>query len=660
MRASGDQRETPGGRIVGIDLGTTNSIVAIWTPSGPSVLGGARAIMPSAVRYEAGDDDGVRVVVGEDARERATEFPRSTITSVKRLMGRSASDALGPDASGMAPSLAYRVEPGPRETVRIVASLAGDGSKEGERVIRVSPEEVSASILRELKTRAEAELGGPVSRAVITVPAYFDDAQRQATRDAARLAGLEVSRLVNEPTAAALAYGAGNIAGGSERTIAVYDLGGGTFDVSILRIIPPDPDAPELGEGLFRVLSTAGDTGLGGDDIDGALMGLFAGEMGVALQEGAIGGGLSPEASRALRSFAQGVKHRLSEAESTEVEIATGAGEPYRRTITRGQFEDLIAPLAQRTRVPCERALRDAGIGAGGLDAAVLVGGSTRIPMIRAIAREVFGVEPYTSIDPDLAIAMGAAQQAGMIERGERGEIGALLLDVVPLSLGIETVGGAMAKLIMRNSGVPARAREMFSTSVDGQTSIRVHVLQGEREMAEDCRSLGVFDLKVPPMPAGAPQLEVEFMVDVNGVLRVRATEKRSGREAKLEVVPSHGLTRDEVDRIEAESVTHARDDMTRHRIADLIANASLDLRWIRAGLEKHGSELDEAARADLTRMTTELATMIKRAGADWRSVDPGEMHNLKEAMDRASVRLQEIAITRSLQSGDEGSANAG
>jgi len=390
-------------------------------------------------------------------------------------------------------------------------------------------------------------------------------------------------------------------------------------------------------------------------------MGLFAGEMGIAMRDDALGGGLSPEVSRALRSFAQSVKHRLSEADSAAVEIATGAGEPYRRTITREEFEALIAPLAMRTRVPCERALRDAGakIGAGGLDAAVLVGGSTRIPMIRAIAREVFGVEPYTSIDPDLAIALGAAQQAGIIERGERGEIGALLLDVVPLSLGIETVGGAMAKLIMRNSGVPARAREMFSTSVDGQTSIRLHVLQGEREMAEDCRSLGVFDLKVPPMPAGAPQLEVEFMVDVNGVLRVRATERRSGREAKLEVVPSHGLTRGEVERIEAESVTHARDDMTRHRIADLIANASLDLRWIRAGLEKHGGELEAGARDDLVRMAGELEAMIELAGADWRSVDPGEMHNLKEAMDRASVRLQEIAITRSLQSGDGGSANA-
>ncbi len=515
----------------------------------------------------------------------------------------------------------------------------------------VSPQEVSAEILGALKRRAERALGRGVRRAVVTVPAYFDDAQRQATRDAGRLAGLEVVRIVNEPTAAALAYGIG-LARSAERnteaqTVAVYDLGGGTFDVSILRIIP----GVEAGDdpSFFQVLSTAGDTRLGGDDIDFALVKLFLTEMGLGQDLGS----LPPSTRRAIAGFARAVKHKLSSDEIATVEIATESGEPYRRTVTRAELEDLMRPWVERTRAACERALRDAKaeLEGGVVDRAVLVGGSTRIPLVQRTVGEIFGVEPYTALDPDTVVALGAAVQGSILAGSGKAPASTLLLDVIPLSLGLETRGGAVAKLIVRNSSVPARATETFSTAVDGQTSIKLNVLQGEREMVENCRSLGEFHLSgLPPMPAGIPQLEVEFLVDANGVLKVSAIEKRSGKRAQLQVVPNHGLTEAEVERIEAESYLHAKEDMTWHRVVDLIANSELDLKWIGERFEKHKGALEAGYRADLEAKRERLAGLVEEAKRDWRSVDAGAFAEAKEALDRASVTLQEVAITATLK----------
>lgn len=635
--------------IIGIDLGTTNSLVAVADERGPRVLAppGESVLVPSVVRYES-DGSGWRTVVGEDARDRAPEFPLHTVSSVKRLMGRSLKDARAD-----LPYLAFRVVSGEHDTARVAIPGADGGAK------IVSPQEVSAVILRCLRERAEAVLGRPVSKSVVTVPAYFDDAQRQATRDAGRLAGLEVVRIVNEPTAAALAYGLGTRRESARnlgvRHVVIYDLGGGTFDVSVLRITPGEETA------FYQVLSTAGDTHLGGDDIDFALVRLFVGEMGVGGERGGGGWGeacetparaelegLDASTRKALVAFARGVKHRLSDQTTAQVRIDRGSG-LYERTLTRGEFEAMIAPLVDRTIGACERAMRDARRDLAGapIDAVVMVGGSTRIPLVRRRVGEVFGVEPYTALDPDQVVALGAAVQ-GSILAGE--QAGALLLDVIPLSLGIETRGGAVAKLILRNSPVPARATEMFSTSVDGQTSIKLNIVQGEREMVEDCRSLGEFHLSgLPPMPAGIPQLEVEFIVDANGVLDVSAHERRSGKRAGVQIIPNHGLTRDEVDRMEAESFAHAREDMTRHRVVDLVVNSRLDLKWIGERLERFSDRLEPAYRDELRARIATLEELVRRGEADWRSVDPDAFAGAKQALDTASIRLQELGISLSL-----------
>ncbi len=629
------QPATPADSIIGIDLGTTNSLVAWYDArggAGSRVLADefGRTMLPSVVRFGHGDP-----VVGHEAKI-DSPVGSTTIASVKRLMGRSRADA-----AADLPFLGYTVVEGPNRTARVQIPATEGGST------LITPQEVSAIILRRLKGIAERALGHAVAKAVITVPAYFDDAQRQATRDAGRLAGLDVVRIVNEPTAAALAYGLGTLPPGSPpRTIAVYDFGGGTFDISVLRLTPGEPTSKPSGEtAFFQVLSTAGDTHLGGDDIDHLLVGVFAADL------AALGGGGTPPPDatmrRALAAEAERVKVALSEHDRAEAVLVTSAGE-YRRTITRAEFEALIEPLVARTIAACRRATLDAKIAVGGFDAVVLVGGSTRIPAVRRAVAACFGIEPYAAIDPDRAVALGAAVQAGILSGAASG---ALLLDVIPLSLGIETAGGAVAKIVMRNSTVPTRAREMFSTQVDQQTSIKIHVVQGEREMVEHCRSLGTFDLRgIPPMPAGLPQVEVEFLVDASGVLQVSAHERRSGRRAQLQIVPNHGLTRDEVDRLERESVTHAREDMARHRVVDLVVNSRLDLKWIGNRLELHASRLDEPERAALTTLIAELRTMVEKAAADWRSVDANAMQRLKESLDRQSVRLQEISITESLR----------
>ncbi|MBX3386957.1 MAG: Hsp70 family protein [Phycisphaeraceae bacterium] len=670
--AANERSAESDGPIVGIDLGTTNSLIAVagWSRSaaaGPDELAprvltdeAGEPMLPSAVRYAT--DPAQQPVVGSEAHRLAAEQPQWTVLSVKRLMGRSRDDAA---RAGDLAYLGYEVVEGPNRTARV---RLPDG-----RVL--SPQEISATILRNLRVRAERALGVPIRRAVISVPAYFDDAQRQATRDAGRLAGLDVLRIINEPTAAALAYGLGVLPSRRDRdtqerafNIVVFDLGGGTFDVSILRLIAGTGDraasADLVQSDLFQVLATAGDTHLGGDDFDHVLVELFTREINEQFAPSGPPISFPPGTRQALRSLAEQVKVRLSDAESASVSIDVGSDDraqprTYDRTISRAEFGSITRHLIDRALDCCRRALRDARLGLAGepIGAVVMVGGATRIPAVRSACRSFFGVDLYTAIDPDQAVALGAAVQGSILDRaiapGGRSKTGpsGVLLDVVPLSLGVETVGGGVAKLIVRNSNVPARAKEMFSTSVDGQTSIKLNILQGEREMAADCRSLGEFHLRgIPPMPAGIPQVEVEFAVDANGVLSVQAVERRSGKRADLQVVPNHGLTRDEVDRLEQESLAFAREDMIRHRVADLIANARLDLKWIRKQFETHQALLDPAYAVELSGLIDALAQLTESATSDWRSVDPNTFQQAKENLDRASVRLHEIAITQSLK----------
>src|SRR5713101_4553833 len=535
------------GRIVGIDLGTTNSLVAYLGPqtNQPKCIPGpyGSTLCPSVVSLDA---DGT-IVVGEAARRRLLTQPERTIYSVKRLMGRGPADVQ--DELRLFP---FRIDPSSKNVIRVML---------GDRVL--TPPEISAFILRELKNWAETHFGETVDRAVITVPAYFNDAQRQATKDSGKIAGLEVLRLVNEPTAAALAYGLHEKQRGR---VAVYDLGGGTFDISVLKLI-------STSEGdIYQVLSTNGDTHLGGDDIDNLLQAFVHEQI---LQHDRIDFSPHGELAQELRMALIDVKHRLSESETAMLRFPLPGGKVFMHEFTRGALEALIRPVVDRTMGPVKQALADAQLKPADMDEVVLVGGATRTPLIRRTVQEFFDRKPHTELNPDEVVALGAAVQANILDRGVKNT---LLLDVTPLSLGIETYGGAVAKIIARNSTIPASAQEMYTTGVDNQTGIDIHVLQGERELAKDCRSLARFTLRVPPAPAGLPRIEVRFLIDANGILQVAAKDVRTGEQHSIEVQPSYGISDSEIERMLEESIEYAEQDFAERQAIEARAEAEVIL----------------------------------------------------------------------------------